>query len=119
MSTDLFNRILAQNYGDQDRNDLMAKVWGVTPFVVNVRTGSPGEDLYREIIQWARTELGPQAMPIHGHDGDWQTGSATVFGETFIGFKHEIDLGRFSEAFGHLIIFDQASPAETNGGDHG
>ena len=115
MSTELYTRIVSMDYGDQERSDLMAKVWGATPFVVNVRTGSPGEDAYREIIQWARAELGPQAMPIHGHDGDWQTGSATVFGETFIGFKHEIDLARFSEAFGHLIIADQTSPTEASG----
>lgn len=104
MATSLFEKIVSYDYGDTDRQELVAKVWGVTPFVVNVRTGSTGGDQYREIVQWAHDELGPQAMPIHGRDGSWQTGGATVFGETFIGFKDEVDLGRFSEAFGELII---------------
>lgn len=113
MTTDLYHRILSTDYGGDERRELMEKVWRVTPWVVNVNTGSPDEDRYREMVAWAREELGPQAMPIHGHDGDWQTGGATVFGETFIGFKHEMDLGRFAEAFGEFIV---STPTLPNGG---
>jgi len=103
---ELFHRIVSFDYGDPERNDLMSKVWGVTPFIVNVRTGSPDGDQYRRIVEWAHDKLGPQAWPIHGRDGDWQTGSATVYGETFIGFKHKDDLDRFVAVFGELIVED-------------
>ena len=69
MATDLFHRTLAYNYGDDERSDLMRKVWSVTPFMVDCQTGSPDDDAYRRIMQWCRDNIGPEAWPIHGRDG--------------------------------------------------
>lgn len=104
--TDLYRSILAYDYGDKERGDLMEKVWSVTPWVVNVRTGSMTDmgSAYYRIKQWCAGSMGAEAWPIHGRPGSWQYGSATVFGETYIGFATEAMLDRFRSAFGDLII---------------
>lgn len=107
MSTALHKRILAFDYGDQERTDLMIKVWAVTPFVVNVRTGSVNSETEREITEWCREKFGPDAWPIHGKPGKWQRGSATVHGETFMGFDTAETLAVFMGRFGHLVIEDE------------
>lgn len=104
IGTELFARTLAFDYGDEERSALMRKVWSPTPFMVNVDTGSPDSDRYREILQWCRENIGPQAHPIHGKDGDWQTGTATVFGWTWMGFATEDLLNRFLAAFPSLGV---------------
>lgn len=113
MTSELYFRIIGMDYGDPERGEMMKKVWDVTPFVVNVRTGSPDDDQYRKIVSWCREHLGPDAWPIHGRDGNWQTGGATVFGETFMGFATAEYLERFSKVFGHLIIKDASDENAT------
>jgi hypothetical protein len=108
MSTTLHKRILSADYGDQERTDLMVKVWAGTPFVVNVRTGSINSEAEREIAEWCRESFGPDAWPIHGKPGKWQRGSATVHGETFMGFDTAETLAIFMGRFGHLVIEDEA-----------
>ncbi|HEY0120630.1 MAG TPA: hypothetical protein VGC14_02525 [Rhizobium sp.] len=104
MATDLYHRVLTYDYGDKERSDLMAKVWNVTPFVVNVRTGSIDSEEYRAMIDWLRDTFGDQAWPIHGRAGQWQTGRATVFGETFIGFQAADGLAAFRAKYGDRIV---------------
>jgi hypothetical protein len=106
MSTLLHRRILAFDYGDQERTDLMAKVWAVTPFVVNVRTGNINSEAERNVMEWCRDNLGNEAWPIHGRPGRWQRGSATVHGETFMGFDSAEALALFNARFGELILGD-------------
>lgn len=107
----LYGRILAFDYGDADRTELMEKVWSVTPWAVNVMTGNiEGED-YRRVREWCRDNLGAEAWPIHGRPGCWQFGSATVHGETFIGFETEEMLAQFQRQFGDLIIPDRPKAA--------
>ncbi len=103
VGTDLYQRTIDYDYSDQESKSLMAKVWGVTPWMINVHTGSPGEDSYRAIVHWCREEIGPEAWPIHERPGEWQTGSATLFGETFIGFRTEEQMDRFCAKFGDAI----------------
>lgn len=104
MSTPLYERTLAYDYGDKERSDLMAKVWTVTPYMVNVKTGSPTDETFMEIREWCTETFGREAWPIHGYEGSWQTGSATVYGETFMGFATASDLAMFSSRFPDLII---------------
>lgn len=111
MGTDLYHRIITFEYRDADRKELMEKVWRGTPWVVNVKTDSIGSDQYRSIMQWCRDHIGAEAWPIHGRPGEWQSGSATVFGETFMGFATEARLSEFRAAFGDLIIHRKEQPA--------
>ena len=109
--TDLYHRIVDFAYGDQERNDLMREVWSVTPWAVNVRPGNINGDEYRDIREWLYKNLGDQAWPIHGRDGDWQFGGATVFGET-VGFKTKDQLDRFESEFPHRLVDPRLSPKE-------
>lgn len=97
--TELFEQTLAFDYEDAERSDLMRKVWSVTPYMIDYQTGSPGADTYRNIVTWCRDNFGPQAHPIHEFEGDWQLGSATIFGWTWIGFKTQEQLDTFISGF--------------------
>lgn len=81
-------------------DDLMHKVWDGTPWMVDAYTGSISDgDRYREIMQWCRDSFGPEAWPIHGKDGDWHSGGATVCGWTWMGFKTSDMARKFCEAW--------------------
>ncbi len=108
MSTALYQRIVDFDYGDRERSYLVERVWKDTPFVVNVRTGEINSESEREIMQFCRKRFGPEAWPIHGRPGRWYRGSATVYGETFMGFDTAGTLAVFLGRFGDLIIEDQA-----------
>lgn len=91
MSTPLYERFLkfvdAQPPEDAHRWQITKDVWKHTPFMVNCRTGSPGEERWRDIMAWCRARFGDECHPIHGRPGEWQSGSATVHGWTWMGFK--------------------------------
>ena len=38
MSTDLYERTITFDYDDEDRRDLMKKVWSVTPWMIDLFT---------------------------------------------------------------------------------
>lgn len=97
--TDLFARTLAFDHGDGERNAIMRKVWSATPWMIDCFTDRVNSPRYRAIREWCSENIGPQAHPIHGVEGDWQDGSATVHGWTWIGFKSEEMLARFMKAF--------------------
>src|SRR5579872_1182059 len=99
VGTDLYRRILAFDYGDVERADLMSKVWSVTPWMADAYTGSCGEQRERQMIEWCCERCGWQASPIHDIPGSWQRGSATVYGWTWFGFADEADLIAFLEAW--------------------
>lgn len=107
MATALYERIIGYDYGDQERNDLMRKVWQGTPYVVNVTTGSINSDEWQEIMQFCRDEFGTEAWPIHGRAGRWQSGSATVFGETFIGFDTSKAMATFIRRFPDRVLVSE------------
>jgi hypothetical protein len=99
--TDLYRRMLAFNYDDQERSDLMRKVWSPTPWMVNVFDGgwSRGRDRCFNIGEWCAEHFGPQGWPIHGKPGRWYRGNATVHGWTWYGFASESDMNAFMAAW--------------------
>lgn len=105
--TDLFERTINFSYDDPERSALMRKVWSVTPHMINCYTGSINSDREREIRQWLYTNIGDQAYPIHGREGDWQLGSAVIYGWTFLGFSRKKLLDKFLQAFPDAIEGDQ------------
>lgn len=99
VGTDLFRRTLAFDYGDAERAELMRKVWSPTPWMVDAFTGSCGDRRDREMIDWCIVRCGTSASPIHGRPGQWQRGSATVYGWAWFGFAEEADLTAFVDAW--------------------
>ena len=99
MATELYQRTITYDYGDEDRRALMEEVWSGTPWMLNVFTGSCNEDRDLEIRDWCHEHLGDEAWPIHGRPGAWQRGGATIYGWTWYGFAKEEDMLRFQEAF--------------------
>lgn len=97
--TELYERTIAFDYGDVERSDLMKKVWSVTPWMVDCYTGNINSDTEREMREWLYSNVGDQAFPIHGRPGNWQFGSATIHGWTWVGFSSKELLEKFLEAF--------------------
>lgn len=105
--TDLFDRMLAFNYEDAERADLMRKVWTQTPFMADVLTGTVCDDTYNVMQGWCYEHIGPPCRPIHGHEGDWQFGGVTIHGWTWIGFATQEQLDAFLAAFPGRLALDQ------------
>ena len=79
---------------------LMHKVWDGTPWMVDAFTGSPRtDDRYCEIMEWCRDNLGPEAWPLHGTQGNWYSGGSTVDGWTWVGFATEEMMLKFIDAW--------------------
>ena len=89
--TDLYRRTIEHDYGDQERADLVRKVWDGTPWMVDAYTGSwsTEPDRRMSMIEWCVDRFGPPAWPIHGKPGRWQEGGVTIHGWTWFGFDTE------------------------------
>lgn len=99
MATDLYHRVLTFDHGDEERNELVKRVWSGTPWMVDAYTDSINSERDRAIVEWCREQFGPEAWPIHGHPGSWHRGSATIHGWTWIGFDSEDNLRQFEAAW--------------------
>ena len=97
--TDLYERTITYDYGDNDRQELMRKVWSGTPWMVDAYTGSIETDRDREMRQWCRDQFGNECLPIHGRPGRWQRGGATIYGWTWFGFDTEDAMNEFIKAW--------------------
>lgn len=97
MATPLYDRMLAYNYGDEERAVLMRKVWSGHPWMVDAYTGGCDSDRERDLQRWCFDTFGDQASPIHGKQGSWYRGSATINGWTWMGFTNKADMLRFIE----------------------
>lgn len=93
--TPLFERMLAYDYGDAERAELMREVWTPTPFMVNVNTSSIASNRDYEIHRWCREQFGPENWLLADKVGTWQRGSATVDGTTWYGFATEALMQQF------------------------
>ncbi|MGY4288875.1 hypothetical protein ACVWXO_008095 [Bradyrhizobium sp. LM2.7] len=96
MATDLYRRMLAINYEDAKRADLMREVWSGHPWMIDAYTGSYDSDRRRAVMGWCFDTFGDQASPIHARPGAWYQGSATINGWTWMGFTNEADMIRFT-----------------------
>lgn len=99
----LFQRTMDFKHDDARKQALMLKVWACTPWVVTADTGRCGEDRDCEIREWCRDQFGDEAWPIHGRQGDWQRGSATVHGQTWFGFATEAQMKAFVAKWGEVL----------------
>lgn len=96
MANEMYERVIVRyDYEDAERNEIMKTVWSVTPFMVDAFVGSMSGDREHEIRDWCRDEFGDEAWPIHGRPGDWQFGSATIFGWQWMGFRTQEMLDKF------------------------
>lgn len=101
MSTDLYDRTIrwSEHNLDARGHQLTLVCWQDRPWMVNVYTGSTGDDRMSEIMEWCRHEFGDEAWPIHGRGGPWYRGGATVNGWTHFGFESEEMMDAFLEAW--------------------
>lgn len=100
--TDLYRRIVAWRM-DSEHAELTAKVWKPTPWMIDVRDGSfPNSDA-PVICEWCNANLGPESLPIHGKEGVWHRGGATVSGHTWYGFATQEMMSRFIERWPKLV----------------
>lgn len=97
MTTYLYQRMLAFDYGDQERSALMKEVWEGTPWMVETYSGRCGEERERNMMHWCYETFGEQASPIHERPGNWQRGGATIHGWTWFGFSTEAEMLSFME----------------------
>lgn len=95
MTTALYQRMVAFNYGDDERAALMRKVWAGHQWMVDAFTGRCGDVREHEMLHWCYDTFGEQASPIHGRAGEWLRGSATVNGWTWFGFANKPDMEKF------------------------
>ena len=99
MATKLYEQMLAFNYEDPKRRDLMHQVWAPTPWMADVFTDGTQSGRYHNIRQWLRDRYGRPASSIHGIKGTWQHGSATIFGWTWFGFATKEQMNEFLAAW--------------------
>lgn len=101
MATDLYRITVNFDYGDNERNELIHKVWDNFPWMVNAYTGGYSNRIDREqdILHWCIKNIGDQASPIHNKPGEWCRGTATINGWTFIGFKSEEAMNKFIDSW--------------------
>lgn len=98
MTTGLYERMVSYAYEDPDRGELMRRVWQPTPWMVDAFTGPIGNhNRYREMMEWCREQFGRESSPIHGHEGTWHSGGATIHGWTWMGFATPEQMDQFVE----------------------
>lgn len=65
--------------------------------MIDVYTGALDNDRIKEIKDWCREQFGAEALPILDNPGNWQTGTVTLFGWTWMGFATEEQMNKFIE----------------------
>lgn len=97
MSTQLHKNMLAFDYADAERAQLMHHVWKDTPWMIDVYSGGYSNHRDREfdIQTWCYQQFGEKASPIHDRPGRWQRGGATIHGWTWFGFSTEAEMLAF------------------------
>ena len=94
MASKLYRELIENNKD----HPILVEVWSSTPWVVNSYTDSISNyGRYFEIMEWCRNNFGVESMPIWGKEGNWHSGSATIFGWTWIGFKTEEMMNKYIE----------------------
>lgn len=103
MGTPLHDRIMSNHHAVKNP-ELMRKVWGGHPWVIDVYTDSSPYSLRcRLIMEWCAQHLGEEAHVILdiNNAGRWMRGNATVHGWTWFGFTTEADMLAFVRAWPH------------------
>lgn len=97
--SELYHSVMDTFENDSKFDDeLMHKVWDGTPWIVNAYTGNiENTSRYYDIQKWCRENFGDEAWPIHGEQGDWHRGGATIQGWTWMGFKTKEMMDKFIE----------------------
>jgi hypothetical protein len=88
MTTAIYHAIM-QHAKDNDCLELSHQAWDNTPWIVDVRMGTPCDDTLLDLCAYCRDAFGKEAAPIHGVPGNWRRSGAIVFGETWFGFHTE------------------------------
>lgn len=96
--TELYQQVI--NWKGYTNPELMRQVWEPTPYIIDVYTGGRHDDRGYEIREWLTERWGRACSPIHGHEGLWQFGNATINGYTWLGFATEEMMQEFLRTWG-------------------
>jgi len=80
--------------------ELIRKVWEPTPYMIDVYTGGHTSTRRYEMREWLTERWGQACSPIHGREGLWQFGNATINGYTWLGFATKEMMQEFLRAWG-------------------
>ena len=72
--------------------------------MLDAYTESVNTDRWYDVMQWCQSEFGQEAWPLHGIEGQWHVGGATIHGWTWIGFATEEMMTRFSERWHNATV---------------
>lgn len=74
--------------------------WGNHRHILNVNTGPIDNSIiWDKMATWLAENLGGEAWPMHGVEGDWYMGADTVDDWTLIGFSSEANMQKFKDEF--------------------
>ena len=108
--SELYKKVVIRAEVDDRRGRLMKTVWSPTPWMVDVFTGSTSNSgRYAEIMDWCREKFGQESSPIHGVDGTWHCGLATIHGFTWMGFATKDQMEAFCERWAVLSLGESES----------
>lgn len=93
--TELYRRMLGEDYRDPKISALMLEVWSPTPWMLDVMTAGREQEMWL----WCYHNFGGESSPIHGHEGGWHLANVTLHGKTWFGFRTEAMMKRFQEKF--------------------
>lgn len=97
--TDLYQRVILAATGQH--SDLMRRVWGHTPWMIETFTGGHVRNpaRHRAMREWCCERYGEESALTIGRTGLWQFGGVTINGRTWVGFATEAQLTKFLEAW--------------------
>lgn len=98
VGTQIYKEFLNYPYVDARRRQLMAEVWGPTPWIVSAYTERSDGLRMRDMVVWLLEHFGPEMARWHPA-GMWQRGSVTMYGWTWIGFATEDMMQQFEAAW--------------------
>lgn len=106
--TPLYEEIIRTN--DAALRAVLQDLWLATPWVINVKSGKPDEESYRELWGWLSKTFGEPDPLINGRAGEWRLGRSTLSGYTWLGFATEKQLRQVKINWPHLIGPDVLPP---------
>ena len=96
--TELYRKVV--NWEEHTTSDFLRMVWEPTPYMIDVYTGGPTSGRRYEMHEWLTERWGPEGSTIHGHEGLWQFGDASIDGYTWLGFATKEMMQEFLRAWG-------------------
>ncbi len=83
----LYHKMLADVMSDQGQRKILEETWGKTPYMVDAFVGAMDGERVRKVQMWCHEMMGQEAAPMLGRVGNWQSGSTSINGWRWYGFR--------------------------------